>query len=111
MKEQITTTDKENLTLRELATQLCKQIDIGTAILPKPLFVHDDDETNIKIDNATVECVSNDKDIRVEVQKDKNDETQYAQLVQSEFNAIVIEVRIMIMITFVFLCISYVWYG
>lgn len=102
MKEQrITPTDKDNLTLRELATQLCKQIDIGTAILPKPLFVHDDETNHIKIDNATVECVSNDNDNDVRVEgKNKNDETQYAQLVQSEFNAIVIEVRIIIIIFF-----------
>ena len=96
-------TEKEDLTLRELSTQLCKQIDIGTAILPKPLFVHDHDEklNPIKIDNATVDCVPNEVAYLQEGEKEKSDETHYAQIVQSEFNAIVIEVRLM-MISLIF---------
>ena len=90
---------KEDLTLRQLSTTLCRKIDIGTAILPKPLFVHDDETKNgVEIGNATVECVDiprsdddNDDDINGDDSPDK--ETLYAKVVQSEFNSIVIEVN------------------
>ena len=94
---------KEDLTLRQLSTTLCRKIDIGTAILPKPLFVHDDETKNetkngAEIGNATVECVDiprcdddNDDDINGDDSPDK--ETLYAKVVQSEFNSIVIEVN------------------
>jgi len=90
---------KEDLTLRQLSTTLCRKIDIGTAILPKPLFVHDDETKNgVEIGNAIVECVDiprsdddNDDDINGDDSPDK--ETLYAKVVQSEFNSIVIEVN------------------
>lgn len=73
-------------TLRQLASSLCKQIDIGTAILPKPLFVHDDQEVKgEKMGNATIACAS-------QKEEEQGEETRYAKIVQSEFNAVVIEV-------------------
>ncbi len=93
-------------TLRELSTSLvCKKIDIGTAILPKPLFVHETEDH--KLPTATIDCVDNDdnddndKGIINNSTKGEADgsglestnETQYAKIVKSEFNAIVIEVR------------------
>jgi hypothetical protein len=43
-------TDHTDSTLRELAKRACKKVYIGTAVLPKPLFVldHDDDEIDSK---------------------------------------------------------------
>lgn len=62
--------------LRHLASKLCKTIDIGTAVLPKPLF----EATDMAC--ATVDCTIN---------ADKHNLTEYARIVSSEFNAIVIE--------------------
>lgn len=37
----------DELTLRQIADRACKKVFIGTAVLPKPLFVLDhDDETD-----------------------------------------------------------------
>ena len=77
-------------TIRDVASSLCKHIDIGTAILPKPLFSewdYDVDDNGNQssekkeIPNATVAVASS----------KSSKETRYAQIVSSEFNAIVIE--------------------
>ena len=72
-------------TLREIASSLCKTVDIGTAILPKPLFSEwETSESGAlsEIPNASVACY--DPDIPPK-------ETTYARIVASEFNSIVIE--------------------
>jgi endo-1,4-beta-xylanase len=79
--------EKES-SLREIASTLCKRVDIGTAILPKPLFSEWEtlDGTKTEIENATLAC--HDPDISI---TSCSQETQYASIVASEFNAIVIE--------------------
>jgi len=84
-------------TLRTLASSICRKIDIGTAILPKPLFSEWDANENGEkkpIPNATVACAHPDPD--PDPDSDGNSshgtkETRYAQIVSSEFNSIVIE--------------------
>jgi len=72
-------------TLREIASSLCKTVDIGTAILPKPLFSEwETSESGAlsEIPNASVACYDQDSPPK---------ETTYARIVASEFNSIVIE--------------------
>lgn len=81
--------NQKSQSLRELASSLCKRVDIGTAILPKPLFEHDD---NDNIPNATIDCSNtDDADKQQQQQLQQQQETRYAQIVSSEFNSIVIE--------------------
>jgi GH35 family endo-1,4-beta-xylanase len=71
------------LTLRQTATLACKRIDIGTAILPKPLFFPDVEDlatTNNGNSDAPEYTTLSDRE-----------PTLYATLVQQEFNAVVIE--------------------
>ena len=70
-------------TLRSVASSMCKRFDIGTAILPKPLFSEwDDDDKKKEIPNATMACSD---------PASGTEETRYAQIVSEEFNSIVIE--------------------
>lgn len=62
-------------TLRSLTSTICRKIDIGTAVLPKPLF----EERTMNC--ATIECS----------EEKSNQGTRYADIVSSEFNSIVIE--------------------
>jgi len=80
--------DGDGPTLRELSNQLCKRIDIGTAILPKPLFVNDEE-----VENATVECAKENPSSSSSPTPLPccDEETKYAKIVKSEFNAVVIE--------------------
>lgn len=77
--------ESDKHTIRSIASSLCKRIDVGTAILPKPLFSEwlNDDENGPKkaIPNATVAVASS----------MSPQDTRYAQIVSSEFNSIVIE--------------------
>lgn len=80
-------------TLREIASSLCKTVDIGTAILPKPLFSEwetseSDSGALSEIPNASVAC--HDPDTNIPPTTDPK-ETAYARIVASEFNSIVIE--------------------
>ena len=83
-------------TLRETADKCCKKVYIGSAVLPRPLFIADfDDEVDQddgsrnnndkpKIKCATILTVRPD-----ESTSSKN--TRYAQVLSSEFNSVVIE--------------------
>lgn len=67
------TNDGDNL--RSLTSKICRNIDLGTAVLPKPLF------EERAMNCATIECSD-----------DRSDQgTKYAEIVCSEFNSIVIE--------------------
>ena len=87
---------KEDQTLRSLSSLLCKRVDIGTAILPKPLFIKEG-QNGEKIANATIDCV----DV-LNKDHDKEEETEYANIVQSEFNAVVIEVSSILVLVCLF---------
>lgn len=64
-------------TLRQVAAAGCKTIDIGTAIMPTPLF-----RTEVVLE----------EDFEVNVESESNSApSQYAQIVATEFNAVVIE--------------------
>lgn len=70
-------------TLRQVAASLCKSLDIGTAVLPRPLFAISKDEESIP--NATVECHHH------ESSGQETELNKYAEIVSTEFNSIVIE--------------------
>jgi len=99
-------------TLRQQAARCCKSIDIGTAVLPKPLCIKDWDERtqedngddgengtaqvpqadfrlppieNERIAGATIEAGPEDHDHA------HSSGTRYARILSSEFNSIVIE--------------------
>lgn len=75
--------ESNDTTIRKIAASLCKRVDIGTAILPKPLFSEFDNDNGDEIPNATVAIAS--------PTSPQTKETRYAQIVSSEFNSIVIE--------------------
>jgi len=100
-------------TLRETAALCCKQVYIGAAVLPKPLFVPDFDDDKIhggdmidtadadrdggaatrrpKIKCATVSTVDPQDDPSITKDARERPPTRYAQVLASEFNSIVIE--------------------
>ena len=47
----------EEVTLREIADRACKKVYIGTAVLPKPLFVLDHDDEVDDNDDVRYCCV------------------------------------------------------
>lgn len=83
----------DGLSLQQTAALACKRIDIGTAVLPKPLFSPDVE------DFATPPAAGGDK--KQQQQQPENNEyailnsdtgqTRYAAVVKQEFNAVVIE--------------------
>ena len=91
-------------TLRETAAACCKKVYIGTAVLPKPLFVPDfDDEVDVdssegdasktrpKIKCGTVSTVPPGDDPSISAAAAKRPLTRYARILTSEFNSVVIE--------------------
>ena len=95
---------KEDLTLKEIVEYGCKHVDIGTAILPKPLFVKDWDEydddddgdmnEDAMIPPATIDVatnLNNSNSINMSRETTTTTTTKYARVVEREFNAIVIE--------------------
>lgn len=62
--------------LRQIANRACKSIDIGSAVLPKPLFHPDAEDYSGKEELFDVA---------------ESVETQYARVLQKEFNAVVVE--------------------
>lgn len=94
-------------TLRETASNCCKQVYIGAAILPRPLFVPDFDDdgeannnddvvvgdVNVvavrrrpRINCATIATVTTEEECQSHTSV-----TRYAQVLSSEFNSVVIE--------------------
>jgi Beta-1,4-xylanase len=87
------TNNKGDLTLRQVASTLCKRIDIGTAILPKPLFSEWDtaqDGRQKEIPNASVSVPTSSSPSR-NVLETTAATTTYADIVSNEFNSVVIE--------------------
>lgn len=104
-----------NETLSSIASRCCKHVYIGTAVLPKPLFLldpsidfvdddHDDNDNNNtkaarseEIKCATISTVGRNQIPHDTTTEDNNNSTatnklsRYAQTVISEFNSIVIE--------------------
>jgi GH35 family endo-1,4-beta-xylanase len=87
-------------TLKQIAALACKRIDIGTAILPKPLFSHDVEDlpngtttgeiaSNHIPRNAVQPKLNTSEDTEYAVVSDAP--TMYAKMIQQEFNAVVIE--------------------
>ena len=90
-------------TLSSIASRCCKKVYIGTAILPKPLFLHDS-QIDISTDNdnssssnrrteeikcATISTV--DRDQLPNLDTPTHQLPQYTQTLLSEFNSVVIE--------------------
>jgi endo-1,4-beta-xylanase len=86
-------------TLREAADACCKQVMIGTAILPKPLFQYDPEidfhsdkisdnnpTTTEPLKNATISCP-----LRYPHLQTEEELTTYAKVLVREFNSVVIE--------------------
>jgi hypothetical protein len=68
--------DDDSRTLKEVAAEACKRIDVGAAVLPKPLYSPD------------AEDYSGDEELRDTA---RSIETHYARVLHQEFNAIVVE--------------------
>uniref|UniRef100_A0A7S2UN11 endo-1,4-beta-xylanase n=1 Tax=Attheya septentrionalis TaxID=420275 RepID=A0A7S2UN11_9STRA len=90
--------DSDGPTLKEVVAQCCKRIDIGTAVLPKPLFLRDVevDETEeggatSQIAGATVDVIAQEGEDVPHGLRRSGKESKYAKVLQGEFNAIVIE--------------------
>jgi GH35 family endo-1,4-beta-xylanase len=78
--------EDDDQTLKQVAALCCKRIDIGTAVLPKPLFSHDVEDLpngNTDTKSKTIE------DMEYAIVSDAP--TMYAKMIQQEFNAVVIE--------------------
>jgi endo-1,4-beta-xylanase len=93
-------------TLRETAAQCCKQVYIGAAILPRPLFIPDfDDDGGIDedVDGAdadsdaivhrrpSIKCATILTVTAEEECRSRSKPTRYARVLSSEFNSVVIE--------------------
>ena len=76
----------EKETLRTLSENICRKIDVGTAVLPKPLFTEYDDD---QMGCATVACAASSDD--PDISSSGMGDTTYAKIVSSEFNSIVVE--------------------
>ena len=91
----------DGLTLKQTAAQACKRIDIGTAVLPKPLFYTDVEDSSNNVaylnepDNGGLMDTSTEslpERRRASVQRMKSTTaTPYARVLSQEFNAVVIE--------------------
>lgn len=83
------TSEQGDLTLRQLAATLCKRVDVGTAILPKPLF----SEWETTQDGQTREIPNASVSVSATCNHSSSllPETTYARIVSTEFNSIVIE--------------------
>jgi GH35 family endo-1,4-beta-xylanase len=66
----------DSRTLKQVAAEGCKRIDVGAAVMPKPLFSPD------------AEDYSGDEELRDAA---RSIETHYARILHQEFNAIVVE--------------------
>eukprot|EP00957_Ditylum_brightwellii_P131573 10034385-Ditylum_brightwellii.AAC.1 len=49
--------DGDGPTLRQVASRCCKIIDVGTAVLPKPLLIPDWDEAAANEDNKNMDRI------------------------------------------------------
>ena len=85
-------------TLREVANRCCKRIDVGAAVLPRPLFDADYDDAcgrgEAKIAGATIEPASGDAAAECPLPDPSAsgpNTTRYARTLSSEFNSVVIE--------------------
>lgn len=85
-------------TLRETAVQCCKQVYIGAAILPRPLFVPDFDDVGGADDNVVprrsqIKCATI-STLTAEEEEERishSTVTRYSKVLSSEFNSVVIE--------------------
>ncbi|GKY99631.1 hypothetical protein MPSEU_000917200 [Mayamaea pseudoterrestris] len=69
--------DLSKCTLKQLASLACKRIEIGTAVMPKPLFEPDPEDYN------------GSEELRDAAFSTKS--TYYARILEQEFNAVVVE--------------------
>ena len=94
--------DRQTLTLKQIASIACKRIDIGTAVLPQPLFSHDvEDLQNAEFARkqqlshttppSTTTTTGTTVVDEVEYAVVSEEPTIYAKMVRQEFNAVVIE--------------------
>jgi hypothetical protein len=88
-------------TLKQVLAKACRKIDLGAAVLPKPLLLPDvdeftDDDDNINInDNDNINDNKNNNGLREGVVPERfqaaNEPTRYARVLRQELNAIVVE--------------------
>ena len=78
--------------LREVLTKACKQLDIGTAVLPQPLLSNDavvDDLVSTEITSDDEGLVSREGVAPHEIVYTRSN--QYSRTLNNEFNAVVVE--------------------
>lgn len=110
----MTEIDAELATLRETAARCCRKVHIGAAVLPKPLFVPDHDDTLVAADDkngtdmegvresgdrkkwplikcATVSTVPPEDDPSFSPAARRRPPTRYARVLAAEFDTLVVE--------------------
>jgi len=94
--------DVDDDTLRAVASRACKKIDIGTAVLPQPLFTPDVEDSDFLVENGGgAGDAANNTSMTPSSPGEgggasthsigTNTTTRYARLIQQEFNSVVIE--------------------
>ena len=79
--------DDDGPTLKQVLSRACKQIDLGAAVMPKPLLLPDVDEHEDEIDGKDHEAGGVLKGRKVA----PVEPTRYARVLCQEFNAVVVE--------------------
>ena len=79
---------QEEITLKELTFRACKEIDIGAAVLPKPLLDPDVDEEEFEAPPSTP--TANREGVAPERPASALT-TKYSRIVHQEFSAVVVE--------------------
>jgi hypothetical protein len=75
----------DGLTLKQVLAKACRKIDLGAAVLPKPLLLPDIDEFPDDDDNGLREGMVPESFLAA------SESTRYASVLRQEFNAIVVE--------------------
>jgi hypothetical protein len=85
----------DGATLKELLFRGCKRVDLGAAVLPKPLFSPDVDEEDFDLKDGGGTVGSTDyaqsREGVAPEQHSAVSTTKYARILHQEFNAVVVE--------------------
>lgn len=93
--------ESDGLTLKEVVDRACKPLDIGCAVLPKPLFQldvdeiqeHEENDNDVGGQSDSPKAADGSGEYREELPRSYSfsKTTLYSRVLQHEFNSIVIE--------------------